>query len=180
VRVGEAGQHAAPVEVDALVADRVALALAHIHAARDHVPGHGQRAHLRQARIHRVDRAVVEDQAAGSLRRVFPADEIHGRLARFQSGLPEHGLDAAVVVQSTDLAYLTGTNQQAHLVVPARGEPRLLVRRTLERAQAESPVERIEGFGSLSGLAGALAECGVEAGATVGFELDVLPAGRYL
>jgi Xaa-Pro aminopeptidase len=111
---------------------------------------------------------------------VIPADEIHGRLARFQAGLPDSGLDAAVVVQSTDLAYLTGTNQQAHLIVPARGEPRLLVRRTLERARAESAVERIESFGSLSGLPGELAACGVGAGAVVGFELDVLPAGRYL
>jgi Xaa-Pro dipeptidase len=111
---------------------------------------------------------------------VIPADEIHGRLARFQAGLARGGLDAAVVVQSTDLAYLSGTNQQAHLVVPARGEPRLLVRRTLERARAESAVERIEGFGSLSGLAGVLEASGVGAGAAVGFELDVLPAGRYL
>ena len=50
----------------------------------------------------------------------------------------------------------------------------------LERAQAESPVERIEPFGSLSGLAGTLESCGIGPGAVVGFELDVLPAARYL
>jgi Xaa-Pro dipeptidase len=111
---------------------------------------------------------------------VPPAEEIEQRLRRFAAALSEDGLDAAVVVQSTDLAYLTGTNQQAHLIVPASGEPRLGVRRTLARARAESPLTTIEPMASLSGLPDALAAAGVGPGATVGFELDVLPAGRYL
>ena len=180
MRVGEPGQHTAPVQVDALVADGVGISLAHVNAARDQFAGHRQRPHLGQARIHRVDRAVVEDQAAGSLRRVIAAEEIDGRLARFQAALAAGGMDAAVIVASTDLAYLTGTNQQAHLIVPASGRSRLLVRRTLERAREESPLELIEPLGSLSGLPAALAGCGVDDGALVGFELDVLPAARYL
>jgi Xaa-Pro aminopeptidase len=111
---------------------------------------------------------------------VTPAAEIERRIGRLREGLVRAGLDAAVIVQHADLAYFSGTNQQAHLVVPARGEPRLLVRRVLERAQRESAVERIEPLRSLSQLAGALAEMGLGAGATVGFELDVLPAQAYL
>jgi Xaa-Pro aminopeptidase len=111
---------------------------------------------------------------------VPPAEEIEQRLRRFAAALSEDGLDAAVVVQSTDLAYLTGTNQQAHLIVPASGEPRLAVRRTLDRAKRESSLSHIAGMSSLSGLRDALAASGVDPGATVGFELDVLPAGRYL
>ena len=111
---------------------------------------------------------------------MIAAEEIDGRLARFQAALAAGGMDAAVIVESTDLAYLTGTNQQAHLIVPASGRPRLLVRRTLERAREESPLELIEPLGSLSGLPAALAGCGVDDGALVGFELDVLPAARYL
>jgi Xaa-Pro aminopeptidase len=111
---------------------------------------------------------------------VIPADEIEQRLRRFQAAISDSGLDAAVIVQSTDLAYLSGTNQQAHLVVPASGEPRLLVRRTLARAREESPLGRIEPLASLSGLAAALADAGLGAGAVIGFELDVLPAARYL
>jgi Xaa-Pro dipeptidase len=111
---------------------------------------------------------------------VIPADEIEQRLRRLQAAISESGLDAAVIVQSTDLAYLSGTNQQAHLLVPASGDPRLLVRRTLERAREESPLERIEPLASLTGLAGALADAGLGAGAAIGFELDVLPADRYL
>ncbi|HET6848801.1 MAG TPA: Xaa-Pro peptidase family protein [Gaiellales bacterium] len=109
-----------------------------------------------------------------------PAEEIEQRLRRFAAALADDGLDAAVVVQSTDLAYLTGTNQQSHLIVPATGEPRLAVRRTLARARQESPLSHIDALPSLSGLAGALADAGVQAGAAVGFELDVLPAARYL
>ena len=111
---------------------------------------------------------------------MIAAEEIDGRLARFQAALAAGGMDAAVIVESTDLAYLTGTNQQAHLIVPASGRSRLLVRRTLERAREESPLELIEPLGSLSGLPAALAGCGVDDGALVGFELDVLPAARYL
>ncbi|HEX2589511.1 MAG TPA: Xaa-Pro peptidase family protein [Gaiellales bacterium] len=109
-----------------------------------------------------------------------PAEEIEQRLRRFAAALAEDGLDAAVVVQSTDLAYLTGTNQQAHLIVPASGEPWLGVRRTLARAREESPLSHIDALPSLSGLSEALAAAGVGAGAAVGFELDVLPAARYL
>ena len=90
------------------------------------------------------------------------------------------GLDAALIVQHTDLAYFSGTNQQAHLVVPAAGDPVLLVRRVLERARAESPLERIEPLRSLGGLSAALASAGIENGATIGLELDVLPARLFL
>jgi Xaa-Pro dipeptidase len=111
---------------------------------------------------------------------VPPPDEIEQRLRRFAAALAEDGLDGAVITQSTDLAYLTGTNQQAHLVVPARGEPRLAVRRTLERARTESPLAYIDPLPSLSGLGGVLRAAGLGPGAEVGFELDVLPAARYL
>ncbi len=109
-----------------------------------------------------------------------PAAEIERRIGRLREELERAGLDAAVIVQHADLAYFSGTNQQAHLVVPARGEPRLLVRRVLERAIRESAIEPIVPLRSLSALAGELADMGIAAGARVGFELDVLPARAYL
>ena len=111
---------------------------------------------------------------------MIPAAEIERRLSAFRAELEADGLDAAIVVQSTDLAYLSGTNQQAHLVVPLEGEPILLVRRTLERAQRESPLSAIEPLSSLGDLPAALGRAGVAPGSAVGMELDVLPAGRYL
>jgi Xaa-Pro dipeptidase len=109
-----------------------------------------------------------------------PADEIDRRIAAFQAGLVHHGLDAALVVQSADLVYLSGTAQNAHLVVPASGEPLLLVRRDLERARAESSLRRIEPFTSLRALPAALASLGLPERLRLGLELDVLPAASYL
>ena len=51
-------------------------------------------------------------------------------MARFQVALREDGLDGALVVQETDLYYLSGTGQSAHLVVPAEGDYVTEARRT--------------------------------------------------
>jgi Xaa-Pro dipeptidase len=111
---------------------------------------------------------------------VTPAAEIERRIGRLREELGRAGLAAAVIVQHADLAYFTGTNQQAHLIVPVAGEPRLLVRRVLHRAQHESPLASIVPLRSLSALAGELADAGAGPGSRVGFELDVLPARIYL
>ena len=108
-----------------------------------------------------------------------PREEIERRLRAFQRALAMDGLDAALVVQDVDLYYLAGTAQNAHLVVPAEGEPALFVRKTLERARAESPLDRVEPLRSLAELPSALAAAGVAHG-RLGLELDVLPAAAYL
>ena len=109
-----------------------------------------------------------------------PADEIARRIAAFQAGLERDGLDAALIVQSADLVYLSGTAQNAHLLVPAAGEPLLLVRRDLARARAESALARIEPFTSLRALPAALESLGLKGTLRLGLELDVLPAASYL
>ena len=106
-----------------------------------------------------------------------PAAEIERRVGAVQAGLRAAGIDCAVVVEATDLVYLTGVMSDAHLVVPAEGDPVLLVRRGLERVQAESPIGDVRPLTSLKALAALLAEHGAK---RVGFELDVLPAARYL
>ena len=108
-----------------------------------------------------------------------PTSEIEQRIAAFQSLLKRAEIAAAVVVQSADLYYLAGTTQNAHLIVPSEGEPLMLVRRTLERAQAESALRRVEQLSSLSELQETLTDAGLGEG-RIGFELDVLPAARYL
>ena len=108
-----------------------------------------------------------------------PRAEIESRIRSFQEGLRADGLEGAVVVQTTDLYYLAGTAQSAHLVVPVDGEPILYVRKTLSRARGESPLDRVEPLRSLRELPDALVAAGVPGG-RIGFELDVLPAARYL
>ncbi len=110
---------------------------------------------------------------------MLPRGEIEHRIAGFQAALRSDGLDGAIVVQEVDLFYLSGTAQSAHLIVPAQGEPALYVRKTLERARSETPLERVEPLHSLRDLPGALAACGLTGG-RLGLELDVLPAALYL
>jgi len=87
-----------------------------------------------------------------------PRQEIERRIGAFQTALQADGLDAALIVESSDLYYLTGTNQDAHLVVPAAGEPVYLVRRDLGRARDESPLQRVEPLTSLRDLGPAILE----------------------
>ena len=110
---------------------------------------------------------------------MVPADEIERRIARFQEGLRAEGLDGALVVQDVDLFYLAGTTQNAHLLVPSEGEPGLFVRKTLERARSETPLDRVEPLKSLRDLPASLAAVGLTSG-RIGLELDVLPATQYL
>ena len=110
---------------------------------------------------------------------MVPRAEIERRLAAFQEELRGAGLGGALVVEQTDLYYLAGTAQSAHLVVRSEGEPALLVRRDLARARSESPLDRVEPLASLRDLPGALRDAGLASG-RLGLELDVLPAALYL
>ena len=106
-----------------------------------------------------------------------PAEEIERRLAAFQGALQAVNLDAAVIVDATDLVYLTGVMADAHLVVPAHGQPTLLVRRSIERVQQDSPISDVRSFRSFKDLPPLLAGLGCH---QLGLEFDVLPAARYL
>ncbi len=102
-----------------------------------------------------------------------PSSEIAARVAVLQTRLAALGLDGALIHGTSNLLYYAGTAQQAHLVVPTTGEPRLLVRRVLERARAESPLAAVEGLASLRALAAAID------GRRLGLELDILPVTLF-
>jgi Xaa-Pro dipeptidase len=108
---------------------------------------------------------------------MVPADEIRRRHDALRAAMAADGLDAVLVVEASDLVHLTGVMADAHLVLGVEGDPVLLVRRGIERAQAESPIADVRPLGSLRELAPVLAERGVR---RLGLELDVLPAARYL
>lgn len=96
-----------------------------------------------------------------------------------QALLREEGVEAAIIRQNADLFYFTGTVQDSHLIVPASGEPVLVVRRSLERAEELSPIRPVVGMKSLGELAQTLAQaCGSEPEA-IGMELDVMPVNTF-
>ncbi len=85
-------------------------------------------------------------------------------------------LDAILVVETADLFWLGGTVQSAHLLLAATGDPRLLVRKVLERAREDSSLDDVRPLRSLKELPEQLREtCGAPPW-RVGMELDVLPA----
>ena len=109
-----------------------------------------------------------------------PRTEIDNRIAKLKSQLALRKLDAALIVQNSDLFYFTGTIQQAHLFVPLEGEPLLMVRKDFDRARAESAIDRIVPITSPRKLPEMLRQNGHPPPRRLGMELDVIPANLYL
>ncbi len=103
-----------------------------------------------------------------------PKSEIQARIRTLQRTLADKAMDGALIVHHTNLFYLTGTSQSAHLFVPREGEPVLMVRKSFERARKESPLDRILDVKSLKKIPGILAELG-HVTQVLGMELDVIP-----
>jgi Xaa-Pro aminopeptidase len=88
-------------------------------------------------------------------------------------------VDGALIVEKTDLYYLSGTKQAGHLFVPDGGAPLLMVRRDFGRAVSESPLQEIvplNGYSELPRLI--FGEKGVPP-RRMGLEMDILPASLY-
>ncbi|MDR3569044.1 MAG: Xaa-Pro peptidase family protein [Syntrophobacteraceae bacterium] len=110
----------------------------------------------------------------------IPAEEIAGRLVSLQGLLAKNGVDVAIIRHNADLFYFTGTVQDAHLVVPAGGNPVLFVRRNLERAKEQTPLRPIVAMKSLSELAGAVSAASqTREPGVIGLTLDVMPANLF-
>ncbi len=107
------------------------------------------------------------------------AAEIGARIDNLQRVLQAKQIDAALIVQKTDLFYFSGTSQQGFLYVPDVGEPLLMVFKDYDRARQESPLTRVQSIGSPRTMPEMLAEHGYRSAATVGLELDVLPVNLY-
>lgn len=108
-----------------------------------------------------------------------PPTEITHRLDCFRAALADADLPLALVTHAVDILYLTGAMPDAHLIVPADGEPTLLVRKSLERARHESPLTDLRPFPGVRGVARLLNEALGAGPVRVGLDLDVVPAVLY-
>ncbi|MGA6925034.1 MAG: aminopeptidase P family N-terminal domain-containing protein, partial [Desulfosarcina sp.] len=108
-----------------------------------------------------------------------PKTEIDNRITRLQQHLLQKGIDGALILQNTDLFYFSGTIQQSHLYIPDRGRPLLMVRKSLARAEAESPIEATIPLSSPKQLMTMIRENGLQPPRVMGMELDVLPTNNY-
>jgi len=109
-----------------------------------------------------------------------PKEEIEKRINRFQTELATANLDGAFILQNADLFYFSGTIQTAVLFVPANGDPILMVQKNHERAQLESSLSHVIPVKNKNRIPQVLNDLKFDQLATVGLEMDVLPANLYL
>ena len=111
--------------------------------------------------------------------RYTPREELEDRLTRLRKGMEKEGMEAFLVIQKMDYYYLSGTTQDGLLFVPLEGKPLLMVRREVERARVESPLEEVLGFKSVRELPSLIHDHWGRLPQSLGLELDVLPVRDY-
>jgi len=102
-----------------------------------------------------------------------PKSEIDRRIKTLQSQMGE--MDGALLFHAVDVCYFSGTAQDGLVYIPRDGEPVVMMKRSLERAVNESPLE----VRPLKNMRNLKSDLGISAKATVGLEMDVLPCSFY-
>lgn len=105
---------------------------------------------------------------------LHPKSEIFARIRRFQDQMGD--LTGAILFQTVDMGYFSGTAQDGLIYIPRDSEPTVMVRRSLNRAIDESPLD-VRPLKSLKTLK---SELKLPEGAMIGLELDILPFNNYL
>jgi Xaa-Pro aminopeptidase len=99
-----------------------------------------------------------------------PGEEIRTRIDRLRPLMEKSRLDAAFFHYKIDYYYLSGTMQDAFLLLPLERDPVLFVRRDLKRARRESPLEQVIPLKTLQQLTPY-----VSGMRRIGLQLDVMP-----
>jgi len=111
--------------------------------------------------------------------RYTPQEDLEGRLNKLKVGMNREGVEGVLVVEKMDRYYLSGTTQDGYLFVPLEGRPILMIKRELERAKVESPLEDVVPIKSMRELPSLIQEHRGRHPRTLGLELDVLPVREY-
>lgn len=104
---------------------------------------------------------------------LHPRSEIDSRIKKLQSSMD--GIDGALLFQAVDMCYFSGTAQDGLVYIPRDGEPIIMMKRSLERAKEESPLE----VRPLKNMRNLKEDLGIKTSATIGLEMDVLPCSFY-
>jgi len=102
-----------------------------------------------------------------------PRSEIERRIEKLQSQMGE--MDGALLFHAVDICNFTGTAQDGLVYIPKDGEPVVMMKRSLERAKQESPIE----VRPLKNMRNLKSDLDIPAKATIGLEMDVLPCSFY-
>ncbi len=104
---------------------------------------------------------------------LHPKSEIDARIKRLQAQMGD--MTGAILFNSVDMCYFSGTAQDGLVYIPRDSEPVVMVKRSLERAVDESPLN-IRPLKSLKNLK---SDLGVQSGSVIGLEQDILPYSIY-
>jgi len=108
-----------------------------------------------------------------------PLREIETRLGRLRKHMKELEIEALLAAEKMDCFYFSGTAQDALLFIPLEGYPLLLVKRELERAKIESPLEHTVRIDSLRELPFLIKERYGRLPGAIGLEMDLLPVKDF-
>jgi hypothetical protein len=95
---------------------------------------------FRTAEEKMAERELAEEETEEIIDyKLYPKREIDDRIKRLQSRMGE--MDGALLFQSVDMCYFSGTAQDGLVYIPRDGEPVVMRKLSLDRARAESPLE---------------------------------------
>jgi Xaa-Pro dipeptidase len=111
--------------------------------------------------------------------RYASSEEIKNRITKIRAGLETKAIESLLVIQKMNIYYLSGTTQDGLLFVPLEGRPLLMIKRELERARVESPLEQVVGIKSIREVTTLIQTHYGKLPQSLGLELDVLPVRDY-
>ncbi len=108
-----------------------------------------------------------------------PPEEIKNRLARIRTRMKKQEIEALLVVGKMNFYYLSGTTQDGLIFIPLEGRPLLMIKREIERAKVESPIEEIAPLKSNREIPLLMQAHCRSLPLRLGLELDKLPVKDY-
>ena len=110
---------------------------------------------------------------------LVPSEELDARIEAFQERLRASDVSLAWIDHVTDRFYLSGSNQDAVLLIPADGPPDYFVKKSLARARTESHLE-VRPYPGRRGLLAAVRERLGPGASKLGLPFDVTPASTFV
>jgi Xaa-Pro aminopeptidase len=107
-----------------------------------------------------------------------PESEIEKRIQSFQKRLKESQTAVAWIDYPPDRLYFTGSNQDGVLMIPEKGDPLYFVRKSLTRAEHESPL-KVQPWPGRKSLLNRAREL-LRVGDSLGFDFYVTPASTFV
>ncbi len=109
---------------------------------------------------------------------LIPESEIMYRVRHFQSELQQLSINPVWIEYPVDLTYFTGSSQSGVLLIPSEQEPVFYAKKSLNRAEQESPLT-VKPYPGRKAILKKVKEISKDSG-TIGLSMDITPASRYI